>query len=786
MSFGFGLGAGLKALNAARLGLQTAGNNVANANTPGYSRQRVDLSAALPFGLARGLQMGSGVDVNGITRLIDDGLERRLRLQSALVGAAEVDMRRFDEIEGMLAEPDGGLSDGLADLFGSISRLQSDPADRALRGGVVQSAGQIAQGFQLLSRRFGDLQGSTFAEVNGLVRTVNERAQAIAALNREIVAIEATGARANDLRDTRAQHLKEIGKLIDTNAIERSSGSVDLLVGGNLLVAGDRVSPLTTNRGTEGTSVMVGGTRSPISIRNGRIAALLRQEQKDLPGIKDHIDRLANNMILEFNRLHTTGMPRSGPFQALTSAYGAKDTNGNGIAGDEPLAQSGLPFPIGQGELYVAVTNRSTGALERTRIALDPATASLRDLAAQIDGIDRLSASVDPTGRLRIQADEGYGFDFSPRLTPMPDSFGSFGGTNPTIGTSSSGPFDLSGQTFPISLAITTGTAIPPVVTTVTLDANEFVNPAAVTVDELVTAFNRDLGTAATATNIGGRLQLRANFGGAAAQLSVAQGGGGTALAVLGMTGATVTGQDVPVRVAVEGVFTGSSNGRLVFEPTGDGTIGVTPGLGLRVLDERGNLVTTVDIGSGYEPGEQIDLGNGVRISLSAGSVSASAGNAFAMDVVADSDTTDVLVGLGMNSFFLGSTAADIAVNPDLVANPDRMAAGLGTASADASNLARFMALRNGRIAELDANTIEDFYADLVGEVGFKTSGARATLAAQDQLLAHLEAEREAVSGVNIDEEMVDMVRFQQSYDAAARFIAVMQQISETLINLGR
>ena len=79
---------------------------------------------------------------------------------------------------------------------------------------------------------------------------------------------------------------------------------------------------------------------------------------------------------------------------------------------------------------------------------------------------------------------------------------------------------------------------------------------------------------------------------------------------------------------------------------------------------------------------------------------------------------------------------------------------------------------------DLDTNTIEDFYADIVGDIGFETAAATSALQAQTQLLSQLEADREAVSGVNIDEEMVDMVRYQQSYEAAARFLAVAQEMT--------
>ncbi|MCA8955323.1 MAG: hypothetical protein KDC87_04575, partial [Planctomycetes bacterium] len=115
MSFGIGLNAGLKALAAARYGIETAGQNVANANTPGYSRQRLIQASAYPFWVNGGLQVGTGVEVSDIRRLVDEGIERRLRLQLGIHGSAEVDFARWSELESSLNEPAGGLSNNFTD-----------------------------------------------------------------------------------------------------------------------------------------------------------------------------------------------------------------------------------------------------------------------------------------------------------------------------------------------------------------------------------------------------------------------------------------------------------------------------------------------------------------------------------------------------------------------------------------------------------------------------------------------------------------------------------------------
>ncbi|MFK7738709.1 MAG: flagellar hook-associated protein FlgK [Planctomycetota bacterium] len=786
MTYGFGMGAGLRALNAAQIGMRTASNNVANANTPGYSRQRVLLSSALPFGARTNLQIGTGVSVDGIDRLVDEGLERRLQSQLGLVGAAVLHQSRYTEIENIFGEPDQGLSTSYKDLFGAVDQLRTDPADRALRGGFVQSGNTIGQQFRLISERLNDLGGSTFEEVRGLIRQANERTRAVAQLNNQIIAAEASGADANDLRDTRAQHVRELGELIDLRAIERASGSVDLLVGGTQVVAGGRSTDMRVGTGASGnTLVTIGNSESPATIRQGRIAALIEQEQGDLPAYLTRLNELARNMILEFNRLHTTGMPASGPFQSLTSSNGAIDGDGDGEVGDELLAQAGFEFGVQTGSLYVSVTNAETGAMQRSRIDIDPGAMTLNEFADELSAIEHLSATVDPTGRLRVSSDSGYGFDFSPRLDPNPDE-GTLGGINPTIGSQQAGPFDLSGQTFPVSFDVTTGTASAPVTTTVTLEATDFGNAGAATAAELADAINADLGNAGRASSVGDRLVIQGSLGGRSSQLTLSNVGAGTALADMGLSTASAAGRERPIEVAVEGSFDGPGNAQFTFAPASDGTIGQSEDLRMQVLDQNGELVTTINVGRGYEPGEPIALGNGIQVSFGAGEISATDGQVFALDAISNSDTSDILVATGMNPFFLGSSASDIEVNEELLSTPDRLAAGIGLASGDDGNLARLVALRDQDLGKLDTNSIEDYYADLVGDIGFETAAARGTLEAQDQLLSQLEADRQSISGVNIDEEMVDMLRYQQSYEAAARMISVAQEMTDVLINLGR
>ncbi len=780
MTFGIGLSAGLKALSAARLGIETAGQNVANANTPGYSRQRLLQSATMPFNTANGMQVGTGVQVNDIRRVIDTGLIRRVRTQIGEFGRSEIDFARLRELENVFNEPDGGLSTNLSDFFGQIQGLQSNPADTALRGGMIQGGRGLAVSMNQLANRFDEIESSAFHEVTGHLQRVNQLAGSIAQLNSQIAAIESGSSTANDLRDTREMQIQEIAGLMDVRVLERSNGVADVQVSGFLLVAGSRTAELSAKQNSDGkTEVFVASSKSPVNINSGRIAGLLRNEQTVIPKILAKLDKMAKNLALEFNRIHSTGTPSSGSFKRLISDNPAQDLNGNSIAGDELLSQSGFPFDIQDGELYVTITNEQTGNLQRHRLEVKPESMSLKDLAANLNAIDHLSATVDPVGRMRLAADSGYGFDFGAKLDPMPDNFSSFGSASAVAASNSSGPYDMSGlPAMDITIAGNTHN--------ITFSASQFQNPASATAEELAAAINSTPGFSADgeAAAIGDRIVIRSNTPGSTASIDIV----GPAQSTLGLPAGTVTGQDNGgLKIEVQGRYTGEDNGQFVFVADNDGTLGVTEPLSIGVFNSDGQRIATIDAGpNGSVTEEFVEVRDGVSIKITGtGDISASGGDVFALDTLADTDTSDVLVATGLNSFFQGSTAADLAINSELEKNPGLLSIGITGEAGDTANLEKMLDFRDTNIAEMNNQRVEGFYNNMVGDLGFEVAGAETILLAEDQLMVALEEQRQSISGVNLDEEMIDLVAYQQAFEAASRLINVVNDMTNTLINLG-
>ena len=199
--------------------------------------------------------------------------------------------------------------------------------------------------------------------------------------------------------------------------------------------------------------------------------------------------------------------------------------------------------------------------------------------------------------------------------------------------------------------------------------------------------------------------------------------------------------------------------------------------------DESGALVTTLDVGEGYPPGTPLTVAEGISVSFSVGEVNSTAGDAFTLDTIADSDTSDVLVALGLNGFFTGSDASNINVNSDIVKDP-RLFAGSSTGEdGDNGAILEMLDVQSSEVEGLDG-TLGTYFGALVGGVGFEIASTSSALEVESFMLNSLEEQREQVSGVNVDEELVKMIEYEQTYQAAARFLQVVGQLNDTVMAL--
>ena len=774
-----GLSTGLKALLASQASLQTIGHNISNANTPGYSRQRLDIGASRAL-LQRGRLIGSGVTSGQVTRATDSLLLVRTTTQVASLNRLQASLGGMTEVEALLGEPGGfGIGDGMTAFFGAASELSTSTEDLVLRTGLLQQASAMTTQFNQLSSTMSSIRFDNANQVAIQVKQVNSIAAQIVTLNREISQTEATGIPANDLRDSREEKMRELSTFVDMEFYEDDNGVVRITTGGRLLVGGTKSFEMSSvTQGDGSVDLFVEGSTLPVTLKQGRLAGLIRVGDEFIPGLGTKFDELARNLIFEVNKLHSTGTPIQGQFSNLTSTYAVQDNDLDGLATDELISASGLPFEIQDGELYVNVTRLDTGALETTRIEIDASTTTVGAFLEELNAIEGVNANLNGFGRLQVFADAGFGYDFAPRLNGQPDQHGTLGGGKASLGAGAQGPYALSdGDTLQLTGPVSTFT--------VTLAAADFAEMSQATAEELATALNADPGMQANglaAVVTDDRLYIQTAATGSTAQFSL---DGGTAAAGLGLVGGTVvTGADTSVDIQVSGSFSGEDNGHFVFTPRGDGVVGTTPGLQVDVHTASGQLVATLDLGDSYQPGTLIEVDQGISVSFGVGELSATHNDSARLELLADSDTSDVLAAFGLNAFFTGTGAGDIAVRGDLEGNPDLIAAGATGAAGDNQTLLAMLDLQSGGVEGLGGETLGDFYGDVVSDVGFEISTATASSEVELYLLQNLESRREQASGVNVDEEMVDMVRFEQSFGAASRYIQVLNELSQEVLRL--
>ncbi len=232
----------------------------------------------------------------------------------------------------------------------------------------------------------------------------------------------------------------------------------------------------------------------------------------------------------------------------------------------------------------------------------------------------------------------------------------------------------------------------------------------------------------------------------------------------------------------VGGQYTGTGNDTYSFQVVGSGTVGVTPNLSLQVTDSSGQAIATLNVGQGYSPGTALTVANGITVQLASGT--ANNGDTFSTPVVAQPDTAGILTALGLGTFFSGSTAADIAVQPALVNNPDLLAASRNGDSGDNSNLNRLAALDNQPLLGNGTQTFSQAFDATIGTVATQVQQLTDQQTSQQALGQSLQTQQQSISGVDPNTELVNLMNFQQSFQMASEYIATVNSTLQSLFQV--
>lgn len=335
--------------------MQTIGQNVANAQTEGYSRQRVTLRALDPVNFPYG-NIGTGVTIGDIARARDTVLDGNYRVETERSGYYSSRRDALDRIGEVLGEPGTtALSSQLDAFWGSWSDLANAPTSPSARSLVVQRGRTVATTLNgLASRLQGEDQGAR-TRLADSVSEFNTLTTGIAQLNARIVPAEVGGHPANDLRDERDRLVDRLSQLGETRVIERKDGSLAVYLGSTTVVDGNdahalEVRPTTTG----GVALALTGEVNVLPTTGGKLAGYASLVNSDIPSLQAKLDALAAGLVSTVNAAHRTGWSATG--DAI---------NGGGAWTSPPVAGQGSQVDFFDPTKTTALEMRLWGPLEQ-------------------------------------------------------------------------------------------------------------------------------------------------------------------------------------------------------------------------------------------------------------------------------------------------------------------------------------------------------------------------------------------------------------------------------------
>lgn len=335
----FGLEIGRRGLQAQQRALDVTAHNVANANTPGYTRQEAVMAVADPIPVpslhmpSGAGQLGTGVEIAAIRRLRDGFIDLQIRNESRSLGYWEARQENLNKIEGIFNEPsESGLQSVFELFWQSLEELSKNPESLAARSLVLERAQTLTETFNHLDSRLQELQQDINATVKIKVDEINSLGRQIADLNQQILKIEVMGARANDLRDRRDLLVDQLAKIVPVQVHEDGRGVLTVTIGGCPLVQGAQLNRLGVVENASGLYDVVWEAPEgrEAAVGGGYLGGLLEMRDDYIPDLRKKLDNLARGFAEKFNEIHRQGAGVNGD-TGMNFFINKDDNTGDGI-----------------------------------------------------------------------------------------------------------------------------------------------------------------------------------------------------------------------------------------------------------------------------------------------------------------------------------------------------------------------------------------------------------------------------------------------------------------------
>jgi flagellar hook-associated protein 1 FlgK len=301
--------------------MQTTGHNIANAQTPGYSRQTVQLATSGGQSTGAGF-FGKGVDVVTVKRASDSFLNTQAQAASSLSSMDEARSSNLQQLEAVFPPGDSGVGAAVGSFMNSYVDLANSPADSSARQVILSDAAEVADRFATAGASLDRLQSGVTSDLRSSVSEVNQLAGKVAKLNGDIAALQGSSQSPNDLLDQRDQMVKQIGNLIKVQTITANDGTMGVFIaGGQRLVLGAEaqslaVTPDPANPGRSTISISDSGITHPLDgdlLVGGSISGLLKYQNEDLVAARNQLGQMAASVSARVNQIQGYGVDLGSP-----------------------------------------------------------------------------------------------------------------------------------------------------------------------------------------------------------------------------------------------------------------------------------------------------------------------------------------------------------------------------------------------------------------------------------------------------------------------------------------
>jgi flagellar hook-associated protein 1 FlgK len=378
------------ALGADQGALDATSNNIANQNTPGYTREVADLTEAAPT-VEGNLTYGNGVVLQKIQSITDQVLQIQIANENSQQARAQTQSSALQQVQVPFSNATQGIGADFTAFFNSISQLSTDPTNMTDRQSVLSAAQTLASDFNSTEQNLDSIRSGLNQSVTQNVTQINTLTQQIAQLNVQVGEMQQLGQDPGNLGDQETQLIQQLSQLTNVNEIQTEHGLTLTTGNGTPLVVGGQSFALQTTNGPSGmTDVSSQGQDITSSLQGGQLGGNLEVRDTAIPGLLTQLDNLASQFATSFNAAQASGYDLNGNAgQALFS-----DTSGAGAA-------SNLKVAISDPSLIAASSDGTAGSDGNVVNLLAVQTQALPSGENPVDTYANL---VSQTGTLASQA----------------------------------------------------------------------------------------------------------------------------------------------------------------------------------------------------------------------------------------------------------------------------------------------------------------------------------------------------------------------------------------------